>query len=115
MELATGKTVPFQARARNGFANNNQGGRERWMPEGRAIAYIDEDDNGAWGIFHQDFIPGKDTYSARRPIAGFDPGRTVETFGISPDGTQAALGELEVLSSLVLVKNVPGVKRPSQK
>jgi eukaryotic-like serine/threonine-protein kinase len=84
-------------------------GRCRWMPDGKSIAYIDTNETGALGVFLQDFIPGKDTFSTRRAIGGFDPNRNSETFAISPDGTSIILSEIENLSSLVRVENVPGL------
>jgi hypothetical protein len=44
--------------------NSNAGGsvgRSRWMPDGRAIAFIGQNENGINGIFVQEFVPGKDT------------------------------------------------------
>jgi hypothetical protein len=84
-------------------------GRCRWMPDGKSIAYIDMNETGALGVFLQEFIPGKETFSTRRAIAGFDPNRNSETFAISPDGTSFILSEIENLSSLVRIENVPGL------
>jgi hypothetical protein len=55
----------------------------------------------------QDFIPGQNTSSTRKPIAGFDPDSPTESFGISPDGTGITLCEREQSSSLVLAENPP--------
>lgn len=95
----TGATIPFELKAEHG--------RCRWMPDGKSIAYIDLNERGDLGIFVQDFIPGKDTFATRRPLAGFDPDKQTETFGISPDGNSITLTEMELLSSLVRVENVP--------
>ena len=57
----------------------------------------------------QEFIPGKNTFATRRAIAGFDSDKQTETFGISPDGKFITLSEMELLSSLVRVENVPGL------
>jgi serine/threonine protein kinase len=101
VDIATGAPVSFQVKAANG--------RCRWMPDGKAIAYIDQNERGEFGVFVQDFIPGKDTYSTRRPAAGFDPNKLAESLGISPDGSFLMLSEAEVLSSLILAENVPGL------
>ena len=33
-------------------------GRARWMPGGRAIAFIGQNERGVNGLFVQDFVPG---------------------------------------------------------
>jgi hypothetical protein len=57
----------------------------------------------------QESIPGKNTFATRRAIAGFDSDKQTETFGISPDGKFITLSEMELLSSLIRVENVPGL------
>ena len=59
-------------------------GRSRWMPDGKAIAFVGLDDAGLTGVFVQDFVPGRDTTATRRKLAGFDPDYITETFAISP-------------------------------
>jgi eukaryotic-like serine/threonine-protein kinase len=100
-DIETGNSIPFEVKAERG--------RCRWMPDGKSLAYIDSNEKGDLGIFVQDFIPGKDTFSTRRSIAGFDPDKQTETFAISPDGKFITLTEWEILSSLVRVENVPGL------
>lgn len=99
VDIETGTAIPFEVKAEHG--------RCRWMPDGKSLAYIDLNGKGDLGIFVQDFIPGKDTSATRRAIAGFDPDKQTETFAISPDGKFITLTELELLSSLVRVENVP--------
>jgi len=112
-EIETGKRVEFEVKAEGGTKGTTSlfgiAGRCRWMPDGKAIAYVDSNETGQLGVFVQDFIPGQDTFAARRAIAGFDPDKHTETFGISPDGKFITLAELEILSSLVRVENVPGL------
>jgi Tol biopolymer transport system component len=98
-DIETGKPIPFEVKAEHG--------RCRWMPDGKAIAYIDLNESGQLGVFVQDFVPGKDTSSTRRAIAGFDPDKETETFGISPDGSSITISEVELLTSLVRIENVP--------
>ena len=100
-DIETGTPIPFEVKAEHG--------RCRWMPDGKSLAYIDLNERGDLGIFVQDFIPGKDTFATRRAIAGFDPDKQTETFGISPDGNSITLTEMELLSSLIRVENVPGL------
>jgi len=109
VEIDTGKDVPFEIRVSN---RDRVGGRMRWMPDQKSIVFIDENEKGNWGLFAQDFVPGKDTSSTRRPIAGFDPDRKMDTFTISPDQSSIVVAEVEVLSSLVLAEGIPGIEPP---
>jgi serine/threonine protein kinase len=113
VEIETGKIVPFEVKAQpTAKGQDTQAGyaaRCRWMPDGKAIAYIDANDRGEVGVFVQDFIADQDTFAKRRAIAGFDPERPTETFGVSPDGAFITVAEVDVLSSLVRVENVPGL------
>jgi len=86
-------------------------GRARWMPDGKSIAFVSVDRNGRSGIFVQEFIPGRDTASTRRALAGFEPDWAAETFAISPDGKRICLAEWEQVSSLMTAEGVPGVDR----
>ncbi len=106
IEIETGTQMPFEIPVSN---RDRVGGRMRWTPDGKTILFIDEDQAGNWGVFAQDFVPGKDTSSLRRPLAGFDRDRKLDTFTISPDGSKIILAEVEVLSSLVLAEGIPGI------
>ncbi len=109
--IDTGNPIPFEVKAERAAKAqatlSGSAGRCRWMPDGKSLAYIDSNERGILGIFVQDFIPGKDTFATRRAIAGFDPDKHTETFAISPDGNSITLAEVEILSSLVRVENVP--------
>ncbi|HEX6641881.1 MAG TPA: DPP IV N-terminal domain-containing protein, partial [Thermoanaerobaculia bacterium] len=59
-------------------------GRTRWMPDGKSIAFLAQNDDGVNGVFVQEFAPGRDTSSTRRELGGFDRERATESFGISP-------------------------------
>lgn len=84
-------------------------GRARWMPDGRRIAFLGQDEKGTNGVFVQDFAPGKGTRSSRRKLAGFDPDLDAETFGVSPDGSRVAIAGREMVSSLVLLEGLAGL------
>ncbi|MDQ5856992.1 MAG: protein kinase [Acidobacteriota bacterium] len=90
----------------------NSSGRSRWMPDGKAIAFVGQDDRGAYGIYVQDFDPGKDTAATRRQVAGFYPGLATESFGISPDGKEMTLAGWDQVFSLMLAERVPGIEAP---
>lgn len=89
-------------------------GRARWMPDGKTIAFLGQDEEGINGVFVQDFVPGMNTASTRRPLGGFDPERATESFGISRDGKQLVVAGWEQLFSLMTLNGVPYVVRPSK-
>ena len=100
-----GKPAPFTVAGLNDW-------RARWRPDGRAIVFRSWDEKGRWGLFVQDFAPGKDTSSTRRPLAGFDSRLDPESFGISPDGSRLVLAEMEWGSSLLEASGVEGIEPP---
>ncbi len=107
VEIATGAEVPFEIKVSN---RDRVGGRMRWMPDGKSIVFIDEDDKGNWGLFAQDFIPGKDTHTSRRKLTGSDADRKIDTFTISPDSSTIVIAEVEILSSLIMAHGIPGIE-----
>jgi len=76
-------------------------GRARWMPDGKAIAFVGQDESGASGVYAQDFVPGQDTAASRRKLAGFDPDVAAESFGLAPDGSRLVLAGWVQLFSLM--------------
>ncbi|MEO8431237.1 MAG: protein kinase [Acidobacteriota bacterium] len=91
-------------------------GRSRWMPDGRGIATIGTDAEGRSGVFVQDFSTElADTSATRRPVAGFDPDRPTESFGISPDGKRIVLAENEGRSDILLAEGVRGIVAASRR
>ena len=84
-------------------------GRGRWTPDGRRVIFTGQGARGLDGAFIQDFIPGRDTLSTRRPIAGFDPEWLTESLGLSPDGKRLVLSESERMFSLMVAEGVPGI------
>ena len=63
----------------------------------------------------QEFSPElADTSRTRRPLAGFDPDRETDTFGISPDGARVVLSQLEVRSDILIAERVPGIDPPAR-
>jgi Tol biopolymer transport system component len=86
-------------------------GRSRWSPDSKRVIFTAQDERGLDGVFIQDFIPGKDTTSTRRPLAGFDPAWITESMGLSPDGKRLVLSESERVFSLMIAEGVPGLGR----
>jgi Tol biopolymer transport system component len=83
-------------------------GRCRWMmPEGKALVFLGQNPDGVNGLYIQDFAPGVDTSSTRRPLAGFDPDNSVESFGISPDGQFITIASWEQFYSIMTTQDLP--------
>ena len=106
LEVESGTVVPFEIGIERRQASTAALGRARWMPSGRAIAFIGQDDHGAHGVFIQDFAPGRDTATSRRVLAGFDPYIATESFGISPDGKRIVLAGWEQQFSIVMAEGL---------
>jgi len=107
-----GTAVPFEITFERRRKTPITLGRARWMPDGRAIAFVGQDENGVNGVFVQDFVPGRDTSSTRRPLGGFDPEASAESFGISPDGSRLVVAGWEQLFSIMTVEGLEGVAPP---
>jgi len=110
---STGAIRAFRARDGSdmGFEIRH-GGRLRWVPDGRAIAFVDMNEKAVPGVFVQDFVPGKDTSRTRRPLGGFDPDHLTETFGISPSGSRLAISATENLTNIIVANQVEGITPP---
>jgi len=111
--LENGTLAPFEIMLRGDALrtiSSSQGvGRPRWMPDGKAIAFVGFDHAGLTGVFVQDFVPGRDTTATRRKLAGFDPDYITETYAISPDGTRIVLSLLDLQSNIMMAEGVPGL------
>ena len=85
-------------------------GRARWMPDGKAIAFITGNASGTASILTQAFIPGQDTSSTRRVLVS-DPDRRPETFGISRDGKHLVYAVIDGQSNLLTVSGAGGITK----
>jgi hypothetical protein len=103
VQVADGAPVPFQG--------GDAALRCRWMPGGRAAAFLRL---GERGVFVQDFVPGQDTSKTRRKLRMTDIDMPVESFGISPDGSRMAISYVEEQHSLMTAEQVPGVLPPAR-
>jgi Tol biopolymer transport system component len=115
VRVADGSAEPFEVRL--SIRNANTGGsvgRSRWMPDGRGIAFIGQNENGINGIFIQEFAPGKDTSATPRPQCCFDEEAATESFGISPHGSRMTVAMWEKVFSLVSAERVPSVLPPAK-
>jgi Tol biopolymer transport system component len=115
VSLEDGAPAPFSIEcvAEGSLSSSIFIGRSRWLPDGSGIAFVCQDEAGGAGVFSQDFVPGVDTRSTRRLLAGRHEDRIAESFGFSPDGKSVTLSLLELRQSLMVAENLPGVSRPS--
>jgi len=86
-------------------------GRCRWLPGGRALAYVARD-AGSYAVFTQDFAPGQDTTGSRRRLAWLGPELAAESLAVSPDGANLTVSFREQVHDLMLADGVAGVDRP---
>jgi len=87
VDIASGEVVPFEIDLL--LTQRNQDvvyGRARWTPDGHGIVFVGQDTDGRSGIYVQDFVPGQNTDSTRRPLAGFSNLFSSESLGVAPDG-----------------------------
>jgi Tol biopolymer transport system component len=112
VRLEDGKPEPFEIKIDAKRRTTIPLGRARWMPDGKAIAFVGQDENGASGVFVQDFAPGQDTAATRSPLAGFDPDVAAESFGIEPDGSRMVLAGWVQIFSLMEAEGLPGLLAP---
>ena len=112
VRLEDGQAEPFEIAVDARRRTTITLGRARWMPDGKAIAFVGQDETGASGIYVQDFVPGQDTAATRRKLAGFDPDVAAESFGLSPDGTRLVVAGWVQLFSLMEAERLPGLLAP---
>jgi eukaryotic-like serine/threonine-protein kinase len=113
VQVRDGRDVPSSIRATGSLGV--PGGRSRWMQGSKRIAFVGSDEQGRYGVFVQDFIPGRDTSSSLRHLAGFDSENPTESFCISPDGRRITLAVGGRVSTLMLAKGLPDIEPPLQK
>ncbi|HEX2061656.1 MAG TPA: hypothetical protein VHK90_13025, partial [Thermoanaerobaculia bacterium] len=111
VRISDGQDMGFAIRSRGTRRTSAILGRSRWMPDGKAIAFLGQNEEGVNGVFVQDFVPNTDTSATRRPLGGFDRERATESFGIAPDGMTMTVAGWEQLFSLFSIEGVPEVTK----
>ncbi|MGE5277223.1 MAG: LpqB family beta-propeller domain-containing protein, partial [Acidobacteriota bacterium] len=104
--LTGGEILPFSI----DLKPLHQLGRSRWLPDGKAIAFVGSNAEKRAGVFVQAFSAGAaDTSATRRVLAGFEPDLPTESFAISPDGTRIVLSEIELRGDILVAEGVAGI------
>jgi serine/threonine protein kinase/Tol biopolymer transport system component len=85
-------------------------GRGRWRPDGRAFLYVGMDAKGESVIVEQAFRPGEDTTATRRVLKASEEGLSLESFGVSPDGTRVTISFLEDQYAIMRLEGLQWVK-----
>jgi serine/threonine protein kinase/Tol biopolymer transport system component len=111
VRVADGAAVPFEIR----IQGNQLIGRSRWLPGSRGIAFVGQGDGDVTGVYAQDVVPGRDTSSTRRRLAGFDSEFPTESFGLSSDGSAITVAVWEQLLGIMTAEGVTGVSRSEGK
>jgi serine/threonine protein kinase len=114
VQVADGAPVPFEIAVDGLRPTAAFIGRARWMPDGKAIAFVGQNETGVNGIFVQEFVPGRDTSRTRRPLAGFDAETETESFAIAPDTSHIVLAGWEQTLSVMIAEGLPGVRAAQQ-
>jgi Tol biopolymer transport system component len=112
VRLADGQAEPFEIAVDAKRRTTVTLGRARWMRDGKAIAFVGQDEGGASGVYVQDFVPGRDTTATRRKLSLFDPDVAAESFGLAPDGTRLVVAGWVQLFSLMEAEHLPGLLAP---
>jgi Tol biopolymer transport system component len=112
VRLEDGQAEPFEIAVDAKRRTTVTLGRARWMPDGKAIAFVGQDEDGGSGIYLQDFAPGQDTVATRRKLGRFSPDIAAESFGVAPDGSRLVVAGWVQLFSLMEGEGLPGLLAP---
>lgn len=115
VRVADAAEVPFRIRLPIRRHSVGLVGRARWMPDGKSIVFLAQDEYGQNGIYCQAFQPGQDTTATRRLLFEPDENASVMTFGVSADGKRITSSNWEQVSSLTMADHVPLGIRPRQR
>jgi eukaryotic-like serine/threonine-protein kinase len=113
-EVESGALVPFGIEVRSPATATNQilDGRARFAPDGRSILFVAANADGRYGVYSQEFAPGRDTQATRRVVTGFAPDVLTESLGLSPDGKRLTVSTMQQFASLQLAEGLAGLEPP---
>jgi Tol biopolymer transport system component len=106
LDVETGARVPFEIRIQTIEETVAILARARWTPDGKSMVFLSQDKRGVHGLDVQDFVPGQDTVTTRRPLGPFDPGNSAESFGISPDGLFVTIATWGQFTSIMVTEDL---------
>jgi Tol biopolymer transport system component len=112
VRLEDGQAEPFEISVDAKRRTTVTLGRARWMPDGKTVAFVGQDEDGGSGIYLQDFAPGRDTAATRRKLGRFSPDIATESFGIAPYGSRLVVAGWVQLFSLMEGEGLPGLLAP---
>ena len=99
--IQDGRILPFEIRVPIRRQTVALLGRARWMPDGKAIAFVGQDEHGATGVFVQPFDPDRENTATPAAIAGFAADRLVESFDV--DAEHVILAEADERSEIIAI------------
>jgi Tol biopolymer transport system component len=112
VRLEDGQAEPFEIAVDARRRTTVTLGRARWMPDGKAIAFVGQDEEGAFAIYVQDFVPARDTAATRRKLGRFSPDIAAESFGVAPDASRLVVAGWVQLFSLMEGEGLAGLLAP---
>jgi len=98
--------VPIQV-----LSGTAQIGRSRFMPDGSAVAYLEDAGDGRIAVVKRPLATWR-TGEGRVDTLFSGADKTIESFGFSPDGKRAAVSVVDWLSGLTIAEGVRGIVPP---
>ena len=110
--VADGVRVPFALPLPlSDPAADPDAGRCRWLPDGRALAFIGRAEDGTYAVYSVPFTAGAPAQPLAVRRLALEPGFAAESFGVSPDGRRLTVGYWERTSNLMMAEGVAGLDR----
>lgn len=86
-------------------------GRCRWFPDGRSLAVLNRDADGAYVVERHYLAPHPGDPRPPPTLLAKESGHAAESFGLSPDGHHLLVAFWDASSNLMLADDVPGIER----
>jgi Tol biopolymer transport system component len=88
-----------------------QVGRSRWLPDGSALAYVEDRGDGSIVLVKRPLAAWR-TGEGRVDTLFAGSSEAIESFGFSPDGKRAAVSVVDWLSGLTIAEGIKGIVPP---